>query len=67
MLVLMAFFNVCTTWPWPITVSKLAGRYLRAETTKFSMPAINLIFRHNKIKLLFVDKLVRLRGEEGGS
>src|ERR1051326_1107494 len=33
-LLLMAFFKVEVMLCWPTTVSKVAGRYLRADTTK---------------------------------
>ena len=33
----MAFLSVSVTASWPTTVSKVAGRYLRALTTKFSI------------------------------
>lgn len=33
----MAFFNVLVICCWPTTVSKVTGRYLRAETIKLSI------------------------------
>src|SRR5581483_2079362 len=38
-LFLIAFFSVLVICCWPTTVSKVAGRYLRAETIKLSTAA----------------------------
>ena len=56
-LLLMAFFRVLVIDCWPTTVSKVAGRYLRAETTKFSIYFI----WENKYNIMFgmaVNKLL---------
>lgn len=46
----MAFFKVFVMEAWPTTISKVAGRYFLAETTKFSMD--------KRVKLL--DKKTRM-------
>ena len=45
----MAFFNVVVNADCPTTVSKVMGRYLRAETIKFSI--VEFIIRKAKIVL----------------